>query len=269
MWKRKNIKISVKTFILFITFSVTMPLTGLFALENPGTDLDAAGIDMKQGQELDLSLSFTDSSGKQRSLKSAFLEGKPLILIPVYYECPRLCGLLLSAAVKLFNDMNLRLGDDYTVAAVSFDTSEGPEEAKKAESTFLNRLDSRLNSNAWSFFVGSKDSVSRLMQQIGFRYIPDKGEFAHAATLVVVTPDGKIAQYFTGISFSSPDVRLALVEAARGGIGSVVDQVLLFCFRFDPTKGKYTWAAWNFVRFGSILCVALFVLVVARVVRRN
>jgi protein SCO1 len=84
-----------------------------------------------------------------------------------------------------------------------------------------------------------------------------------------VTPDGKIAQYFTGISFSSPDVRLALVEAARGGIGSVVDQVLLFCFRFDPTKGKYTWAAWNFVRFGSILCVALFVLVVARVVRRN
>jgi protein SCO1 len=241
-----------------------------YSIENPGKTLDEVGVVPRRGEAVDLSLMLTDSDGTTRSLQTAFVEGKPLILIPVYYECPRLCGLLLSGAVQLLNELSLTFGKDYRVATVSFDSDETSELAQKRALEYRGRLVvGKGDAETWPFFVGSKDAVARLMQQIGFQYLPDKGEFAHAAVLVVLTPDGRIAQYFTGISFSPRDVRLALVEAAEKKIGSVIDQVMLFCFRFDPTKGKYTWAAWNVIRFGSILSVVLIVLVIARYVRRS
>lgn len=223
------------------------------ALESPGTELQEAGITPNRGAQVDTTLTFSDSNGRNVALRELMLPARPVLLIPAYYECPRLCGLLLEGTVKALNGLDLVLGQDYSVITVSFNAAETPSlAAEKAAQYRAQLLRPEGDGTAWHFLVGKEESITPLMQSIGFRFLPDRGEFAHAATLVVLTPDGKISQYLTGVTFPSFDLRLALVEAAKGKIGSALDHVLLFCFRFDPTKGKYTWAAWNFMRLAGI-----------------
>ncbi len=225
-----------------------------FALENPESNLPQTGVVSKLGAQLNPSIVLTDSSGVQLTLKELFSQARPTIIVPVYYDCPRLCGLVLSGVVKLLNELQLKMGKDYNVLSISFDSSETPALAAKRLKEYHRQLTfSEFPQESWRFLVGEESSVASVMDTVGFKYKKDGGEFAHSAALFVLTPEGKVSQYFTGIEFPAWDVRLALVDASQGGIGSAMDHVLLYCFRFDPSKGKYTLAAINFMKAGGVL----------------
>jgi protein SCO1/2 len=183
------------------------------------------------------------------------VEEKPLVIAPVYYKCPRLCGLLLDGLYSLINKLPLKLGDDFNVLVVGFDPTESASDAEEVRSKLNIRLkeEARGVTGALNYVVGDERSTATLMDQLGFRYKKDGEDFAHSAALMILTPTGEISQYFTGIEFSPWDVRLALVEASQGKIGTAIDHLLLYCFRFDPLQGKYTWAVVALLRVGGVL----------------
>jgi protein SCO1/2 len=224
-----------------------------YALEDPANVNSKLQITQNIGQKLDFDLSFQDSAGNNVKLGQYFTAGRPVILVPVYYECPRLCTLVMDGILKLLNETSLRLGNEFNVLLVSFDPTEKPKQALKRMTGLRKRLNSEQSKGAanWEALVGESESVNPLMDQIGFTYFKDREEFAHSAMLLIASPDGVISQYFFGIEFPAWDVKLALIEASQGKLGSMVDHAMLFCFRFDPTKGRYTWAAFNLARSGA------------------
>lgn len=218
------------------------------------------GLSTSLGQPVDLGLEFTDSEGQKVRLKELSLKQRPLIIVPVYYSCPRLCGLLMSGVRDLLNQIELKIGQDYSVIAVSFNSEDRPEQAARRKLQYTKDFKGHGDLAAgWHFLVGEQDQIDLLMNQIGFNYRPDGKEFAHTSAMILLTPNGEISQYFTGIDFSAWDTKLALIEASQGNIGSALDHALLFCFRFDPSKGKYTWAAVNVMRAGGVLTLVLLV----------
>jgi protein SCO1 len=246
----------LQTILLLILTTFSLFVSPAIAVENPGKALEDVGIDTsKRGTRVDLDLPFVNAEGQKKTLREFALAGKPVLLTPVYYHCPRLCGLFLNGFVKLLNELKLRPGTDFQILTVSIDPEEGPELAAKRKKEFVGKLTSDKAYPNWEFLTGSKENVHALMKQVGFRYMPDGEEFAHTAAFIILTPEGEISQYFTGIDFSAWDAKLAIVDASKGAIGSAIDHILLYCFRFDPTSGKYTWAAFNVMRSGVILSV--------------
>jgi len=242
--------------------------SGARALEQPGTELKEVGITFRQGERVNLDLPFTNSNGQTVRLRDLFEPGKPVVLVPAYYDCPRLCGLLLSGAVTTFNGLEFLPGRDYKILTVSMDPAEGPElAAKRAQEYWARFKEPEAAKEGWSFLTGEAAPVRELFDSVGFRYLPDGGEFAHTAALILLTPQGEISQYFTGIEFPLRDFRLALIDASKGNIGSLVDHVFLFCFRFDQTQGKYTWAAFNLMRAGGLLSFLGIVYLIYRLAR--
>lgn len=247
-----------KQFILVVVLAVLFVLCAdrSKAIERPenviGTEV---GVFTELGITVDKSLLFTDSAGNTRALSEFFVQGKPLVIAPVYYKCPRLCGLLLDGLYSLINKLPLKLGDDFNVLVVGFDPTESASDAKEVRSKLNIRLkeEARGVTGALNYVVGDERSTATLMDQLGFRYKKDGEDFAHSAALMILTPTGEISQYFTGIEFSPWDVRLALVEASQGKIGTAIDHLLLYCFRFDPLQGKYTWAVVALLRVGGVL----------------
>ena len=254
----------------FFTLCTLLLRSELAALEHPEADLPAVGVVSRLGEQVNLQTVLTDSSGEKITFEQILAEKKPVVLIPVYYHCPRLCGLVMNGAVKLFNALSLQLGDEYKVLSVSIDPDETPTLAAKRAKEYHNRLTAQdLTGQSWRFMVGEDAQVRPLMQTVGFGYKRDGDEFAHSAALFILTPEGKVSQYFTGIEFSAWDVRLALIEASQGGVGSAMDHVLLYCFRFDPTKGKYTLAVINIIKLGGVLTLAGLGLVFFYATRRG
>lgn len=248
----------VKFVLLTILFAALQALTGnpVAAIERPEQVIDTqVGVFTKLGTQVDLNREFTDSSGKVATLRDFMQPGKPAIIVPVYYRCPRLCGLVLDGVIALLNNLPLSLGKEYSVLAVSFNPVERSEEANETREKFRGRVTgSTLEGyDAFKFLVGSAANVQALMGELGFKFLPDGDDFAHSAAVMILTPSGEISQYFTGIEFSPWDVRLSLVEASNGGVGTTIDHLLLYCFRFDSLKGKYTWAVVGVLRIGGIL----------------
>ena len=242
----------------------------LHAIEQPAQLPDKAQVTTQLGATVDLNLLFTNSLGETKPLKEYIKGGLPIIITPVYFQCPRLCGLVLDSFVGLLNSLDLDLGQHYQVLTISFNSKEKPKDAaRRAEKYWgLYRNSQEAKSN-WQFLIGEQAQVDAVMGQLGFHYAKDGGEFAHSVAVMILTPDGKISQFFTDINFPVRDVKLALVEASNGRIGSALDHFLLFCFRFDPTKGRYTWAAWNFLRFGVATCCIFSIAFVLRYARRK
>jgi protein SCO1/2 len=240
--------------------------SGLFAtapvhaLTDPATDLGGqVGVTTVLGTQVDLDLVFKDQEGQERKLRQFLRSDRPTIVVPAYYHCPRLCGLVLAGMSTVINELGLKMGEDYRVLTVSLDHNDPTERAASIRKEQVEKLTfpERAAGDGWSFLTGDEGAVAALMGQLGFGFKKDGEEFAHSAAIMLLTPDGKISQYFTGINFAPGDLRLALVEASQGTIGSPLDHVLLFCFRFDPTKGKYTWAAWVTLRTGGALTLLL------------
>ena len=193
----------------------------------------------------------------------------PIILALVYYDCPMLCNIVLDGVAKAVMPITLEIGVDYRVVAVSFAAEETPGMASMAKKHLFERY--RGEPDGWTFLTGKPESIERVTEAVGFRYryIEENGEYAHSAAIAVVTPEGRISRYFYGIDYPPRDVRLALVEAADERIGSLADQVLLYCFRYDPATGQYTFAVWAVVRAAGAVTALAIILYLFITVRRE
>ncbi|MFN2375681.1 MAG: SCO family protein [Candidatus Binatia bacterium] len=225
------------------------------ASAKPGP-LDGVGIEQHLGESLPLDAVFRDDEGKEVRLGDYFGPGKrPVVLALAYFECPMLCTLVLNGTVKALRPMSFTAGTEYDVIAISIDPEETHELAREKKAAYLESYARRGDGSGFHFLTGPEKSIRAVADAVGFqyRYVPESGEFAHAASIYVVTPLGKLSRYFFGVEYSSRDLRLALVEATAGKIGGAVDQLMLFCYRYDPTTGKYSAQALTLVRLGGIL----------------
>jgi protein SCO1/2 len=218
--------------------------------------LKRIGFDQRVGRDLPADLALRDETGRAVRLGDYFGR-RPVILTLVYYNCPMLCPLTLNGLVRSLKGMSFEAGREFDVVAVSFDPHEKAADAAKARQDALASYRRPGTESGWHFLTGDAKSIARLTEAAGFRYFYDEAahQYAHAAGIVVLTPGGRLARYFLGIEFPSRDVRLAVVEAASGKVGTVVDQVLLYCFHYDPVQGRYSAATLNIVRAGAIATV--------------
>lgn len=215
--------------------------------------LQGVGFDQKLNGQLPLNATFRNETGAEITLGSLF-QGKPVIVAPVYYECPMLCTQVLNGVVSSLKAVSFEPGKDFDVVVFSFDPSETAELARQKKETYLKRYGRPETAAGWHFLTADPDTVRAMTEAMGFRftYDPDTRQFAHASGIVVATPEGRIARYLYGIEYAPRDVRLGLIEAADSKIGNPVDQVLLFCFHYDPGAGKYTSVAMNILRLVAV-----------------
>ena len=215
--------------------------------------LKNVGIQQNLNQPLPLDLMFTDDLGRNVRLGDYFGK-KPVILSLVYFNCPMLCGEVLSGLEHSLRMMKFDVGNEFDVVTVSFDPKDTPEMAAKKKAEFLKRYKRAGAEQGWHFLVGKQEAIDVLTKAVGFQYQydPKSQQFAHATAIMIATPDGKIAQYYYGVEYPPKDLRLGLVEAGKGKIGNVVDELLLYCYHYDPTQGKYSATILRVLRLAGI-----------------
>jgi protein SCO1/2 len=235
--------------------------------------LRGVGFDQRLNEQVPLDLEFKDETGQTVRFGDLF-GGKPVILVPAYFRCPKLCGEVQNGLVRALLDITLDVGKDFKVIVLSFDPRETPEMARAKRETYLQRYGRPGTGAGWHFLTGREDAIKRLTAAVGFRYRYDAkhDQYAHAAGIVVLTPTGKVFRYFRDIRYKPRDLRLGLVEASQGRIGTLLDQALLFfCFHYDPEEGRYGPAVMKLVRLGGVLTllgIGLFVAILWRKGRR-
>jgi len=192
------------------------------------------------GNQIPLDATFQDENGKIVRLGSYFGK-KPVVLILAYYRCPMLCTLVMDGAAKAFKQLSFDLGDQYDALTVSFDPRDTPADSKAHQAQYLKVYGHPDAVNSWHFLTGKKDQIDRLTDAVGFHYAydPRTGQYVHTAGIVVITPAGKVAQYFYGVTYDPQFLRLALVQSSKDKIGSIVDQILLYCCTYNPDTGRY------------------------------
>jgi len=203
--------------------------------------LKDVGLDPHLGASLPLDAVFRDDAGSARPL-GEWIGRRPVVLALVYFSCPMLCGHVLESLTASLKPLSLDAGRDFDVLAVSFDPRDGAEAAAKKKAEAIQRYGRPGTDAGWRFLTGDAEAIRRITDAVGFRYAWDAtgAQFAHVAVVTVVTPDGRLARYFPGIEYPPRDVRLALVEASAGRIGTAVDRLLLFCYHWDAATGRYT-----------------------------
>jgi protein SCO1 len=234
------------------------PDPGEPAKSRPGLLADIR-IDQRLNEQVPLDIPFTDETG--RAIRLGELFGKrPVILALVYYECPMLCTQVLNGLVSTLGVMNFEPGREFDVVAVSFNPKEGPGLASQKKTNYLERYGRPHTAAGWHFLTGNEESIKRLTAAIGFRYAfdPEIQQYAHGAGIEVLTPRGVISKYFYGIEFSARDLRLGLIEASEDRIGTAIDDVLLFCYHYDPATGRYGAAVLRLVRIAGVATVLAF-----------
>lgn len=224
--------------------------------------LREVGVDQKLDTQVPLNLEFTDENGRRVKLAEYFGK-KPVILNPVYFECPMLCSQVTNALVTSMKMISLDVGKDFNVLTVSFDPRETATLAAPKRLNYLGSYGREGAGDGWHFLTGEEENIRALMDAVGFRYTWDEKaqEYAHAAAIMVLTPQGKLSRYFYGIEFSPRDLRLGLVEAGSGRIGNLADAVLLLCYHYDPTTGQYSMTVLTLLRIAgslTVLAIATF-----------
>jgi protein SCO1 len=202
--------------------------------------LKNVGVDQKLNESIPLDLKFNDENGKPVELRQYFGSG-PVVLSLVYYNCPMLCTQVLNGLERSLKQVSLDLGKDYTVVTVSIDPTERPVLASAKQQLYAGMYGRPGATRGWHFLTGDEPQIKQLASAVGFRYAydPDSKQFAHASAIMLLTPEGRLSRYFYGINYPWRDLRLGLVDASEGKIGSPVDAVLLFCYHYDPATGKY------------------------------
>jgi len=230
------------------------------------------GIEQMLGGSIPTDLAFVDETGSEVRLAD-YLGGKPMILSLVYYECPMLCGVAMEGLIRNLKVLGLEIGADFDIVNVSIDPGETPAIAAAKKVDYLGSLGDPNPDVAagWHTLTGEQEAIDALAQAVGFRYVydPETDEYAHGAAIMVVTPDGTLSRYFYGVTYPARDLRLGLVEAAGGGIGSITDQVLLLCYQYDPVSGKYNFAVWAALRTAGVLTLAVLLIFILTNLRRE
>ena len=202
--------------------------------------LKNVGIEQHLDEQIPPELAFRDETGRSVRLGDYFGK-KPVILNLVYYRCPMLCGEVLSGLESALRVLKFDVGKEFDVLTVSFDPRETPAMATKKKAEFLKRYGRPIAADGWHFLTGPQISIDALTKAAGFQYQydPKTGQFAHSTAIMVLTPEGKIAQYYYGVEYAPKDLRLGLIQASENKIGTLADQVLLYCYHYDPATGKY------------------------------
>jgi protein SCO1/2 len=215
--------------------------------------LEGVDIVERLSEAVPLEAGFTASDGGTVKLADLLGKGRPVILTLVYYECPMLCGLVLGAQSTSMQKTGLELGKDFDAVTISFDPRENSRLATERQRQYLRKAGWPERTESWSFLTGGEPEIRRVADAVGFRYSFDEKtkQFAHAAAIMVLTPEGKISRYLYGVDFPPRDLRLALVEAAEGRVGTSFDRLLLTCYRYDNDSRGYRPYVLGFIRLGG------------------
>jgi protein SCO1/2 len=243
------------------------PQAGVPSSQMPG-ELQNVEFAQQLGGQLPLDLTFFDEDGREVPLRQYFSR-KPVVLAFVYYECPMLCSQVLNGVTSALAALDETAGRDYEVVAVSFDPRDSPVAAAAKKKSYVDRYKRPGSERGFHFLTGSEASVKALTAAAGFRYAWDEKtqQYAHASGFVVATPQGTLSRYFFGIEYAPRDLKFALIESSAGRVGSLVDQVLLYCYHYDPNTGSYSFVAMKAVQLGgalTLLALAGFVVVAIR-----
>lgn len=230
--------------------------------------LKRAGFDQKLGEQVDLSLTFSDESGRKATL-SEFAAGKPVLLNLVYFGCPMLCTEVANGVMESVGEIPYDIGRDYVILTVSFDDKEGPDDARGKKDNYLKALNRPGAEKGWHFLTGDASVIESLTKSVGFSFAWDESskQYGHASGIVILTPTGKISHYFYGVRYPTKDVRLALADASEGKIGGPVEKLLLFCFHYDASAGKYSMAVRKVLQAGGIVTMCAIGLLVIPALR--
>lgn len=226
--------------------------------------LENVGITEQLGSSVDPTIAFKDERGNDVTMGSYLGKNKPVLISLAYFNCPGLCNFHLNGMVDALKEVSLKMGKDFEYLVVSFDDKETPLLASQKKQSYLRSFGNSEAAAGWHFLTGSAASVEALTKQVGFKFKWDEPskEFAHASAAIMLTPDGKIARYLHGIHFEPKSLRLGLLEASEGTVGTIVDRFLLYCFHYDPKQNKYAVAAMSVMRIAgaaTVLILALFI----------
>jgi len=224
-------------------------------------ELPSAQVDVIEhlGEKIPLDVLVTDQNGRQVPLGERFNQGRPVLLSLVYYECPSLCDMVSQGLVRSMRSIDLELGKDYDAVTLSFDPQDTVQAAVAKRKTFIRALNVTDSPAVWPFFTADASTIQKLTEAVGFQYAPVPGsrDMAHAAVVFVLAPDGTLSRYLYGVSFPPRDLRLALVEASAGKIGTTLDRVLLRCYRYDPASRRYAFFISSYIRIGGLVILLL------------
>jgi protein SCO1 len=254
-------------FVIFFSLSFLQAFP-LFAHDDRPIALRSVDLEQKLGAQVPLDVKFRDEAGKTVSLREYFGR-RPVILSLVYYSCQDLCPLVLDGLVRSLRPLTFNIGDQFDVITLSFDARDTPALAAAKKSDAVKQYSRPGAGDGWHFLTGDEVAIKRLTEAAGFRfnYESEKDRFGHATGIILLTPSGTIARYFFGMEFSPRDLRLGLIEASADKIASPIDQLLLFCYRYDPATGKYSLLITNIIRLAAaatVLALAAFIVLMFR-----
>lgn len=218
--------------------------------------LKKVGIHQRLGEQVPLTAEFKDENGQTVKLGDYFGKGRPVIIAVVYYECPMLCNQVLNGLTGALKGVSFNAGEEFDVLAVSFDAKEfdKPDLAKNKKASYMERYGRPGTEKGWHFLTGSQGSIDQLTEAVGFDYEWDEKsqQFAHGSAIMIATPEGKLSRYFYGIDYSPKDLKLGIIESAENKVGSVADELLLYCFHYDPSTGKYGFQILSAMRIAAV-----------------
>lgn len=256
-------------FVLFLAAAST-----LLEAQTPSPilprQLQGIGIEQHLNAQVPLDTVFRDETGASVPLR-AFFGQKPVLLVPVYYTCPMLCSQILAGVVSGLKPLWLAPGHDFNIVAISFNPADTPADARAKRNQYSRRYSKKAGINGWHFLVGSQASIQAVMQAVGFHYRwdPVNKMYIHASGVMVLTPEGRIARYLYGVEYEPKDLKLSLIEASHNRIGTPVDQILLFCYHYDPKTGKYGALVVNMLRGAAALTLITLVIALVLLWRRD
>lgn len=260
--------------LIATAFAITLALTA--SAENSSTPPQLpgkVGITQHLNAQLPLDLLVRDEDGSVRRLGDYFKSGRPVLLNFVYYRCPMLCSVVLDGLASSLTELKFDVGKEFDVVTVSIDPRDMPKDAQVKKEIVVKRYGRPSAWTGWHFLTAHESAIKTLAGAAGFEYAYDikTNQFAHGTTLLVITPQGRVSRYLNGFEYKPRDVRLALVEASQGKIGTVTDTLLLLCYHYDPANGKYSRTAMNVVRAGgaaTVFSLAGFIFIMIRNERR-
>jgi len=233
--------------------------------------LEDVGVEEKLGDYIPLDLTFANSEGDSVTIGELMSDGKPVLLSPIYYECPTLCGLVLDAVFNVVHDLAWSPGKEYNIISYSIDPLETTEHAADAKAEVMTDLQRPGTEDGWHFLTGSEESIRALSDAVGFKYKYDErtGEYIHLASIMLISPEGKITRYLYGLRLLEFDLRNALYEAADGRIGSPLERAIMYCFTYDPSSQSYVPVAMNIMKLGGLATMLILGIFLTILWRRN
>lgn len=254
-----------------ILASVLLIFCAATALGLTDQDLKQITFEQNVGRQVSRDISFQTSAGEQVTMGTCFDGGKPVILVLGYDRCPMLCTFVNDGLIKALQDLRLSPGKDFKIVNVSIDPAETPQSAAMRRAQYVRQYGRKTAAEGWTFLVGQQPAIEQLAREVGFHYAYDKesGEFAHPSGIVIITPSGRISRYLLGVNYDAAELLQALQGAGREERGSVVQQLALLCFHYNPVTGKYSLAILNIVRVAGLFTVLAIAVVIFLIIRRR